>query len=77
MKIKIENLLKAMLKADFIIIMLLTFQTVAVAQDPWVIKAEKIDMAHYYGVTMANGILGLVFLSSTFEDFLRSLGGKL
>lgn len=30
------------------------------AQDPWVITADKIDAHHYYGETVANGMLGLV-----------------
>jgi trehalose/maltose hydrolase-like predicted phosphorylase len=30
------------------------------AQDPWVIKADKIDPAHYYGITVANGMIGVV-----------------
>lgn len=60
MKIKIGNLRKVMLKVGFIVVILLVFQTVVMAQDPWVIKAEKIDTTHYYGVTIANGMLGLV-----------------
>jgi hypothetical protein len=28
--------------------------------DPWKIKSEKIDPAHYYGVTVANGVVGIV-----------------
>lgn len=30
------------------------------AQDPWKIKAEKIDPANYYGITVANGMIGIV-----------------
>ena len=30
------------------------------AQDPWIITADKIDAHHYYGETVANGMLGLV-----------------
>lgn len=30
------------------------------AQDAWVIKADKIDPANYYGVTVANGMIGIV-----------------
>lgn len=30
------------------------------AQNPWVIKAEKIDPANYQGITVANGMIGLV-----------------
>jgi len=30
------------------------------AQDPWIIKADKIDPANYYGITVANGMIGIV-----------------
>src|SRR4051812_34984095 len=30
------------------------------AQDPWKITADKIDPAHYYGITVANGMIGMV-----------------
>jgi trehalose/maltose hydrolase-like predicted phosphorylase len=30
------------------------------AQDPWKIIADKIDPAHYYGITVANGMIGMV-----------------
>jgi trehalose/maltose hydrolase-like predicted phosphorylase len=30
------------------------------AQDPWIIKADKIDPAKYYGITVANGMIGVV-----------------
>jgi trehalose/maltose hydrolase-like predicted phosphorylase len=30
------------------------------AQDPWVIQADRIDPANYYGVTVSNGVIGLV-----------------
>jgi len=32
----------------------------AKAQDAWIIKADKIDPANYYGVTVANGMIGIV-----------------
>src|SRR5678810_384355 len=28
--------------------------------DPWIIKATKIDPSNYYGITTANGMLGIV-----------------
>jgi len=37
------------------------------AQDPWVIKADKIDPANYYGVTVANGMLGIVSSPNALE----------
>lgn len=30
------------------------------AQDPWTIKADKIDPSNYYGITVANGMIGIV-----------------
>lgn len=37
------------------------------APDPWKIVADKIDPANYYGVTVANGILGLVSSAEPFK----------
>jgi trehalose/maltose hydrolase-like predicted phosphorylase len=34
--------------------------SVAYSQDAWLIKADKIDPANYYGVTVANGMIGIV-----------------
>lgn len=28
--------------------------------DPWMVSAERIDANNYYGVTVANGMIGLV-----------------
>jgi trehalose/maltose hydrolase-like predicted phosphorylase len=37
------------------------------AQDPWKIKAEKIDPSNYYGVTVANGMIGIVSSPEPFK----------
>lgn len=37
------------------------------AQDPWVISANKIDPSNYYGVTVANGMLGIVSSPEAFK----------
>jgi trehalose/maltose hydrolase-like predicted phosphorylase len=37
------------------------------AQDPWIIKAEKIDASNYYGVTVANGMIGIVSSPEPFK----------
>src|ERR1700692_2741776 len=37
------------------------------AQDEWVIKAAKIDPANYYGVTVANGMIGIVSSPEPFK----------
>lgn len=36
------------------------FFTSSFAQDPWLIKADKIDASNYYGITVANGMIGIV-----------------
>ncbi len=37
------------------------------AQDPWKIKADKIDHSNYYGVTIANGMIGIVSSPEPFK----------
>src|ERR1700736_4303916 len=37
------------------------------AQDAWVIKADKIDPANYYGITVANGMIGIVSSPEPFK----------
>jgi len=39
----------------------------AKAQDPWIIKADKIDPANYYGITVANGMIGIVSSPEPFK----------
>ena len=34
--------------------------TILFSQDPWKIEANKIDPSNYYGVTVANGMIGIV-----------------
>ncbi len=36
------------------------FSNVAIAQDPWKLAANKIDPNNYYGITVANGMIGIV-----------------
>src|SRR5215208_3687378 len=35
--------------------------------DPWIIKATKIDPSNYYGVTVANGMIGIVSSPEPFK----------
>lgn len=35
--------------------------------DPWTVKAEKIDPANYYGITVANGMIGIVSAPEPFK----------
>jgi trehalose/maltose hydrolase-like predicted phosphorylase len=41
--------------------------TYLVAQNPWIIKADKIDPANYYGITAANGMVGIVSSPEPFK----------
>jgi trehalose/maltose hydrolase-like predicted phosphorylase len=45
----------------------LFFATAAYPQDEWVIKADKIDPANYYGITVANGMIGIVSSPEPFK----------
>src|SRR6266487_6510357 len=37
------------------------------SQDPWMIKANKIDPSSYYGITVANGMIGIVSSPDPFK----------
>ncbi len=54
-------------KITTLVIGLVLFCCSVKAQDPWIIKADKIDPANYYGVTVANGMLGIVSSPNPFE----------
>lgn len=41
--------------------------TTCFAQDPWKIRADKIDPSNYYGVTVANGMIGIVSSPEVFK----------
>jgi trehalose/maltose hydrolase-like predicted phosphorylase len=45
------------------------------AQDPWKITVNRVDTANYYGVTVANGILGLVSSSRPLQTSCTVLAG--
>src|SRR5215469_18341500 len=45
----------------------LLYAATAQAQDPWIIKADKIDPANYYGITVANGMIGIVSSPEPFK----------
>ena len=51
----------------FAFVVLLTTYGTTMAQDPWVIKAGKIDPANYYGITVANGMIGIVSSPEPFK----------
>jgi len=45
----------------------LFFPCLCFAQDAWKIKADKIDPTNYYGVTVANGMIGVVSSAEPFR----------
>lgn len=50
------------------IIVFVSFATQVFCQaDPWILKADKIDPANYYGVTVANGMIGIVSSPEPFK----------
>jgi trehalose/maltose hydrolase-like predicted phosphorylase len=51
----------------FCLLMSLSASVRLMAQDPWVIKADKIDPANYYGITVANGMIGIVSSPEPFK----------
>ncbi len=40
---------------------------ISVAQDSWKLKADKIDPGNYYGITVANGMIGIVSSPEPFK----------
>ena len=50
-----------------LLIVLLLPTTLLLCQDPWKIEVNKIDPANYYGVTVANGMIGIVSSPEPFK----------
>src|SRR3954451_3390964 len=50
-----------------IFIFLMSLPKKTFAQDPWIIKADKIDPSNYYGITVANGMIGIVSSPEPFK----------
>lgn len=48
-------------------VFLILFFNDITAQDPWKIKAENIDPSNYYGITVANGMIGIVSSPEPFK----------
>jgi len=46
---------------------LLVFSFISHAQDPWKIKADAINPNNYYGITVANGMIGIVSSPDPFK----------
>ena len=49
------------------LVLLLIIKLTCFAQDPWKITATNIDPAHYYGITVANGTIGIVSSAEAFK----------
>ena len=51
----------------FVFTCLFMLCAVSFAQDPWKITASKIDPSNYYGITVANGTIGIVSSAEAFK----------
>src|SRR5258708_27288529 len=56
-----------MRKIYILLLSLILVGGAARAQNEWVIKADKIDPANYYGITVANGMIGIVSSPEPFK----------
>ncbi len=56
-----------MKKIAFILLLTVYCSVFTFAQDPWIIKADKIDPSNYYGITVANGMIGIVSSPEPFK----------
>lgn len=59
--------MKSILRCCLPIYIIIPYFLSAQGVDPWVIKADKIDPANYYGVTVANGMIGIVSSPEPFK----------
>ncbi|WP_165784723.1 glycoside hydrolase family 65 protein [Solitalea longa] len=61
--------IKSYSKSAFCIVaaVLLSAINVKAQVDPWIIKADKIDPSNYYGVSVANGMVGIVSSPEPFK----------
>jgi protein-glucosylgalactosylhydroxylysine glucosidase len=50
-----------------LIVLFCLFASFSFGQDPWKITADSIDPSHYYGVTVANGMIGIVSSPEPFK----------
>ncbi len=51
----------------FLFVLSILFSIISLAQDAWKIDATKIDPNNYYGITVANGMLGIVSSPEPFK----------
>jgi trehalose/maltose hydrolase-like predicted phosphorylase len=55
------------MKKIFLFVFLIFFSRYSFSQDPWIIKASAIDPSNYYGITVANGMIGVVSSPEPFK----------
>jgi trehalose/maltose hydrolase-like predicted phosphorylase len=55
-------------KSFFLLAFFLPLFTFSQSPDPWKIRATQIDPSHYYGVTVANGMIGIVSSPEPFKE---------
>lgn len=60
-------ILNKIFKLSLFSALLIPIVSVAQNVDPWKIKADKIDPANYYGITVANGMIGIVSAPEPFK----------
>jgi trehalose/maltose hydrolase-like predicted phosphorylase len=60
-------ILNKILNLCLLFILLVPSLSEAQSIDPWKIKADKIDPANYYGITVANGMIGIVSAPEPFK----------
>ena len=53
--------------ARLLLLFFLLSATTVFSQDPWKVEATKIDPSNYYGVTVANGMIGIVSSPEAFK----------
>src|SRR5215813_12515424 len=51
----------------FLVVLIFSAHALSQTIDPWKIKADKIDPSNYYGVTVANGMIGIVSSPEPFK----------
>ncbi len=55
------------MKKIFFLLIIIHYSLITFSQDPWIIKADKINPSNYYGITVANGMIGIVSSPEPFK----------
>ena len=59
MKKQLSTISKQLLTIGYLLLAIISTSQLH-AQDPWLVSADKINPSNYYGVTVANGMIGIV-----------------